>query len=142
MDKKSAAKKVAKLRRLAEDPRSPAGERENARRAADRITSENHLSPADLDVGKMCSAYDELVGEIEKFVKNNPNLPSGLFGAEKVVTDVVGKLRLADDSDKSARLRTFVTVVRTASIFVGDNRYVSEIKSIMDAALGNNNVRI
>lgn len=142
MDKREAAEKIAKLRKLSDDPRTPSTEAASARRTADRLATEHHLGPADLEIGKMCSAYDDLIGEVEKIVKNNPRLPAGLFGSEQVVRDVVGKLRQADDSDKSSRLRKFVTVVRTASMFVGDNKYVSEIKIVMDTVLKNHGVSI
>lgn len=142
MDKKSAAEKVAKLRRVAEDPRTNASEATNARRTADRLAFEYSLGSADLEAGRMSAAYDELLMAIEKFVKNHPRMPAGIFSAEKAVQDVVGRLRGASESDKSSRLRTFVSIVRTANLFIGSNAYVSEVKTIMDTALSNNGVTI
>jgi len=142
MNKDAAAEKIAKLRRISDDPRTNPSEAANARKTAERLAKEHNLTQDDLDIGKMCSAYDDLVGKIEQFVSKNPNMPVGIFGAEKIVSGVVGKLRQTTDTNKATRLRTVVTFVRTASLFVGDNRYVSEIKTITETALRNNGVTI
>jgi len=134
---KAAAEKVAKLRRLADDPRTPATEAASARREADRLSALHDLTASDLELGRKAAAYDDLVVELEKVVRNNPNLPVGIFGAEKVVTDVLRKLRDASDVDKAARLAKIVTVVQTASLFVGDAKIVVECKAVIGSVLKN-----
>jgi hypothetical protein len=135
--KKDAAVKVAKLRRLADDPRTPPTEADVARRQIDKLSAEHGLAPLDLETGRLCAAFDDLVGEIEKLVARHPNVPSGLFGTTKVVNDVLGKIRDIDDADKATKLRQLVSIVRIASLFAGDTKIVSELKVVIDTTLKN-----
>ncbi len=142
MTKKDAAAKIAKLRRLADDPRTPKEEAESAKRQIDKLSAEHGLLPADLEVGRMSAAFDDLVTEIEKIVRANPNLPVGLFGTEQIVAQILDKLRGMGEGDKSTRLRQIVGIVRTASFFVGSNKTVAEIKSVVDLVLKNHQINL
>lgn len=142
MTKKDAASKIAKLRRLADDPRTPTNEAASARGRADKLAAEHGLGPADLEEGRLCAAFDDLVGEVEKIVRGNPNLPTGMFGTEQVLTQVLGQLRGMGDADKATRLRQIVGIVRTASFFVGSNKTIAEIKSALDVVLKNHQINL
>jgi hypothetical protein len=137
MTKKDAASKIAKLRRLADDARTPPTEAEAARGRADKLAAEHGLGATELESGRWCAAFDDLVTEVEKIVHGNPNLPTGMFGTEQVLTQVLGLLRGMQDGNKATRLRQIVGLVQTASFFAGSNKTVVEIKSMIDIVLKN-----
>jgi len=140
--RQGAAERVAKLRRLADDPRTPPSEAENARAQATKLAAEHSLGEADLELGRIGSAYDELVDRLEKLALNNPKLPTGIFGAEQVVVDVLHKLKQVGDSDKSRRLRAVTTTVRTAHLFLGNTPLIDNVKIILDSVLKNHGLTI
>jgi hypothetical protein len=141
-DRRSAAEKVAKLRRLADDPRTPPTEAQAARNQADKIARENGLGDQDLIAGRMGAAFDDLVEEIGKVVARHPNIPTGLFGTSSVIRDALNQVRAMQEADKVNRLRQIVSVVRAASFFLSDNRMVAEVKIVVDTALKNHNIVI
>jgi hypothetical protein len=140
--KKDASSKIAKLRRLADDPRTQPNEAETARKQADKLSAEHGLGPADLEAGRWCAAFDDLVTEVEKIVRNNPNLPTGMFGTEQILTQVLSLLRGMQDDDKATRLKQIVGLVQTASFFVGSNKTVAEIKLVIDTILKNHQLTL
>lgn len=142
MTKKDAAEKIAKLRRLADDPRTPKHEAESARTRIAKLSVEHGLTPADLDAGRWGAAFDDLVTEVEKIVRGNPNLPVGMFGTEQILTQVLGKLRGMGEGDKASRLKQIAGLVRTASFLMGGNPTVAEIKSVIDVVLKNHQLTI
>ena len=143
MTRREAAEKVAKLRRLADDPRTPREEAHNAREAAAKITREHKLKEQDLATGRMCAAFDDLVGELEKAVqRRSAHLPTGIFGAEQSIKTALDGIRKMTDVDKATRLRQLTTVVRTAAIFVGDHPVVAEVKAVLDAVLKNHDLML
>ncbi len=142
MSRKDAAEKVAKLRRLADDPRTPRPEAENARRRADKIAADHQLGERELGEGRMSAAFDELVEQIEKIVVKHKSTTNSFFGAESAIRDVLGRIRAMPDVDKAARLQQIVTVTRTASFIVGRHPLVAEAKAVVDAALKNHDVKI
>ena len=135
MNKKDAAEKVAKLRRVAQGSSNP-NEADTARRQADKIASEHRLTELDLASGQMTAAFDDLVAEVEKVVARNP-VPTGLFGTESVVKDVLGKMRSFQEDDKAKKLRQVALVVKIGAMIAGDNRTVAEIKTVLDTVLKN-----
>ena len=141
MNKKAAAEKVAKLRRLADDPRTPPTEAESARKQSSKLAAEYGLGPQDLETGKLCAAFDDLVKEVEKIVERNP-MSAGLFGSRKVVNDVLGKIREIGDADKATKLRQLVGIVNVASFIMGDNKIIAELKAVIDTTLKNHEIVI
>jgi hypothetical protein len=141
MTRKDAAAKIAKLIRLADDPRTQPAEATSARQLASKIQTEYKIGPQDIETDRLCAAFDELVGVVEKIVERHPSLP-GLFGTRKIVSDVLGSVRCIGDDDKSARLRQLVGIVRVASFVAGSIPLVAELKAAVDTALANNNVTI
>lgn len=141
-DRRRIAEKVAKLRRLADDPRTPPTEAQAARSQAEKIAAENGLGDQDLLAGRMGAAFDDLVEEIGKVVSRHPNIPTGLFGTGNVIRDALNQVKAMPENDKVSRLRQIVSIVRAASFFLGDNKVVAEVKVVVDTALKNHDVTV
>lgn len=141
-DRRRVAEKAAKLRRLADDPRTPPTEAQAARSQAQKMELENGLGNQDLTDGRMGAAFDDLVEEIGKVVDRHPNIPTGLFGTGNVIRDALNQVKAMPEADKVSRLRQIVSVVRAASFFLGNNRMVAEVKTVVDTALKNHDVTV
>jgi hypothetical protein len=135
VNKREAAEKVAKLRRVAQGTSNP-NEADTARRQADKIASEHGLTELDLSSGQMAAAFDDLVGEVEKVVAQK-SVPTGLFGTESVVKDVLGKIRNFQEDDKAKKLRQVSLVIKVGAMIAGNNATVAEIKAVLDTVLKN-----
>lgn len=139
MTKREAAEKVAKLMKLARGSTNP-HESSTARKQADKIARENDLTTQDLEVGEMGAAFDDLADQVGKLV---PSLPTaGMFNTQTIVRQVIESIKTIDKSDKAARLRQIVSLVRGASFFAGDNKTIAEIKTILDSTLKNHQLVI
>jgi hypothetical protein len=135
VNKKDAAEKVAKLRRVAQGTSNP-NEADTARRQADKLASDHGLTEQDLSSGQMAAAFDALVEEVEKVVSRSA-IPTGLFGTESVIKDVLGKIRNFREDDKAKKLRQVALVIKVGAMIAGNNTTVSEIKTVLDSVLKN-----
>ena len=135
MTKREVAEKVAKLRRLAQSSTNP-HEVENARKQADKLISEHGLSESDMSTGQMGAAFDDLVTEIEKVVARSP-IPKGLFDTSGVVRGVLTKIRNLNEDDKAKKLVAATVAVRMASMLMGDNKHIVELRIVFDTVLKN-----
>jgi hypothetical protein len=142
MTQREAAEKVAKLKRLADDPRTPKPEAESAERQWRRLCDEHHLSADDLQERQLIAAFDELVESVEKIIKTHPRLPRGMFGAEAAIGHVLRHVRSLEEPAKKIRLKQIVTIVRAASYVAGTNTTVAEIKAAIETSLKNHDVII
>jgi hypothetical protein len=143
LTRREAAEKVAKLRRLADDPRTPRTEAQTARGTADKIAREHELGEQDLAVGRMCAAFDDLIGELEKAIQQRSGqIPTGMFGAGHAIKTALDGIRKMTDVDKATRLRQLTGVVRTAALFVGDHPVVAEVKAVLDTVLKNHDLML
>lgn len=141
MTKKEAAKKIAKLRRLARGSPNP-HEAESAMAQAARLAQEHGLAAADLEVGEMSAAFDELVDLVGKFVASKPEMPAGLFDARAIIDEALRSIKGIEEDDKAKKLPQIVTIVRTAALFAGGNAAVAEVKKTVDLVLKNHSLTI
>jgi hypothetical protein len=141
--KRDAAEKVAKLMRLARGTSSPE-EAASARAQATKIAQEHGLGPADLEVGQMGAAWDDLVDQVGRLVgQRTPAMPRGLFDVGPIVADVLRTIKSIKDTDKASRLRQVTTAVRAASFVAGDhNQTIAELKRTLDTVLKNHELVI
>lgn len=140
MNKRDAAEKVAKLRRLAEGSQNQ-HEAANARRQADKLAQEHGLTEDDLAGGKLAAAFDDMVGAVEKIVDNAP-IPKGLFDTGSIIREVTSKIRSLGEDDKAKKMRQVATAVRVAAMIAGDNKTVGELKAVLDTVLKNHDLKI
>lgn len=141
MTKREAAKKIAKLQRLARGSPNP-HEAESAMAQAAKLAQEHGLGIADLEVGKMSAAFDELVDQVGKFVAGKPEIPAGLFDARAIIDEALRSIKNIGEDDKAKKLPQIVTIVRTAALFAGGNPAVSEVKKTIDLVLKNHELTI
>lgn len=141
MNRQEAAEKVAKLERLARGSSNP-HEAAAARERAHKIAQEHGLSPAEIEVGTMGAAFDDLVDQVKKIVAQSPRVPAGLFDTRSLVDDVLNKIKGASDADKASRLKQIAGLIRTASFIAGNNKTVAEAKAALDTVLKNHELTI
>lgn len=141
MTKREAAKKIAKLQRLARGSPNP-HEAESARAQAAKLALEHGLGAPDLEVGRMCAAFDELVDEVGKFVAKKPEIPAGLFDARAIIDEALRSIKDIGEDDKAKKLSQIIIVVRTAALFAGGNAAVAEVKKTVDLVLKNHSLTI
>lgn len=141
MTKQEAAKKIAKLRRLARGTKST-HEAETAAAQADKLAREHGLGAGELEVGQRAAAFDDLVDEVGRAVARAPTIPAGIFDARSIIDEVLHSIKKTDEVDKASRLAQVVTVVRTAALFAGGNPTVTEIKRAIDLVLKNHDLTL
>ncbi len=142
MTREDASDKIAKLTRLANDPRTPAAEAESARRQIAKLQLQHQLGPQELEMSRMGAAFDDLVEKVEQIVRRHPSMPSGIFGAQEAVRNVLTVIKKVSDADKAARLRQIVGAVRAATFLLGGHPIVIELKTSVDTALKNHELVI
>lgn len=141
MNRREAAEKVAKLRRLAHGTTSTE-EAATARQAADKIVKEHGLSEGELDVGALASAYDDLLRSLEATVSSRSAEVGDAFGTAKLVEEVTSKLRGASPEEKASRLRTAATVIRTLAFVSGKEGLAASVKKCLEKVLKDHKVTI
>jgi len=139
--KKEAAEKVAKLLRLAKGTKN-VHEAASARKQAEKIMNEHALTEEDLACGRMAIAFDELVDLMSDFVLHHPKVPEGLFDTTTIVADVLKRIKSIEETDKSIRLKQFVTLIRTTSFVAGDHPLISGLKHLVDITLKKHEILI
>ena len=142
MTKRDASEKVAKLRRLASDPRTPKTEADTARASADKIAAQHGLREEDLATGRMCAAFDDLVTALEAAVKRVPQVPTGFRAVDEAIRAAVTKVKAMPETDKVMRLRQVVMTVRTAAFVMGGHPLVAEAEAIVNTTLKNHDVQV
>ena len=134
MTKTEAAEKVAKLRRLVKGTTNE-HEAASARANADKLITEHKLTGNDLTSGEKAATFDDLIDALHHFTLNHPALPDGMFGTSKILQDVLTRIKNIGRTDKILHLNQLTSVIRTASIFAGNNSSIREIKRILDETL-------
>lgn len=134
MTRAEAAEKVAKLRRLAERNNSPA-EADSARKRADKLTKEYGLNETELSLGSRAAAFDDLMDELNAFVKKH-DVPATVLETIELVKTKTGK------EDKADALGKIVAGVRTVSLFFLFNKEVAGVKATVDAVLKKHGVTV
>lgn len=134
MTKKEAAEKIAKLRRLAEKAGTPA-EAESARRLADKLTQEHGLTDTELSLGSRAAAFDDLMDELDRFVRKH-HVPAAVLETIELVKVKTGK------EDKADALGKIVVGVRTVSLFFLFDKTVAAMKTTVDAVLKKHGVTV
>jgi hypothetical protein len=134
MTRKEAAEKVAKLRKLAERA-GTAAEGDAARKIANELTAQHGLTEVELSVGSRAAAFDDLMDELNRFVKKH-DVPSAVLEVIEAVKAGTGK------DDKAGALVNIVTVVRTTSMFFGFDKTVKQVKSVVDRVLKKHSVTV
>lgn len=136
MNRREAAARVAKLRELATNNGNP-HEAASAKKRADDLVKKFGLDKKELDQGKECSAYDDLSGKLETLFSDVVGAVAGPSSglASASIKEAFAKMRGASSKDKSSRLRTFVTLLRAASMLAGDNPAVAAVKKETDEVL-------
>jgi uncharacterized coiled-coil DUF342 family protein len=144
MNRQEAIEKVAKLRRLASDNQNP-NEADTARRQADKLATEYHITEQDLSAGKIAAAYDELVDAVQQYTAQRMPLigaTTSIFpGVESIVTGILSQLKNAGEVDKAQRLRKIATVIRTASLF-SQHDVVVGLNSILDTIINRHEIKL
>jgi hypothetical protein len=138
MTKDDAIAKVAKLRRLARGTANP-HEVASAEKRIAELSEKFGLGPADLDASRACAAYDELLDQLNRLAGQ---LPAGMFDTGTIAGQVVQKLKTAADHEKAFRLRTVVTIVRTAGFFLGRDPTIRSVKTALESALKKHDVTV
>ncbi len=123
MTREKAAERVVKLRRLATGNNNPK-EAEAARRQADQLILEHKLTETELSSGSRIAAFDELLGELDAYVRRQ-QVPTAVFEAiERMKKDT-------KNEDKAKALKNFVVIVRAASLFIN----LGNLKEVVDRVL-------
>jgi hypothetical protein len=134
MTREEAAVKVAKLRRLAEKAGTPA-EADSARKMADKLMKEHGLTEVELSKGSRAAAFDELLDRLNAYAQKN-DIPFA-------VLEVFERIKKEKtDGDKSAALEKVVGGIRLASLFLGWDKTVKGVKTIIDEVLAKHQVTI
>lgn len=134
MTKAEAAEKVAKLRQLAES-KANAHEADTAKQRADELIKKYGLTENDLSLGSKAAAFDDLIGELDAFVRRH-EVPAAVFEAIDLVR------RETTKENKADALGKIVKVVRTASMFFGFDKTVKGVKDTVDGVLTKHKVTI
>ena len=126
MTKKEAVRKVRKLRKLAENNRSP-DETSSALTAARDLCKKYNLTDTDLAQGTKAEAFDELIQKLDTYTKTRRELPESIaYILERLQRDM-------KEEEKSTALEQVVAAVRIGSIFLG--RKMGPVKEIVEETL-------
>lgn len=134
MTKAEAAERVAKLRRLAEK-NDNAAEAASAKKRADKLVEEFKLTETELSLGGRAAAFDDLVDELDRFVRKH-DVPAAVLETIEMVKSKT------DKENKADMLGKIVAGVRTVSLFFIFNKDVKGIKDTVDAVLKKHGVTI
>jgi hypothetical protein len=132
--KQEAAKKIAKLKRLAERAGTPA-EADTARRTAEQLAREHSLNDDDLQRGAQAAAFDDLVDELSAFV-GRKDVPGPVLSAMEMLK------KNTKEEDKASALKKVAVGVKAASVFFGFNPTVTTLQETVERVLKKHDIKL
>lgn len=130
MTKQEAVKRIGKLERVARDRGAQPNEIENANRRIAELKTKYSLNSDDIDQGKRAEAFDDLVGELDRYAgRSRDQIPSAVFEVfEKIKKET-------SEKGKAEALVTVTSSIRVASMFFGYNKTVRHMKETINQIL-------
>jgi hypothetical protein len=142
MTKAQAIERVKKLQALAKGSKEP-NEKANAERRAAELIRKYSLVDSDIRESGKAAAFDALTSILGEYSSKHPDLQQGIFGAEKIIEEILAHSKKNLSSPQKAVLLDKISAgINMATFFLGSsNHTLNDVKGIVESVLKTHEVK-
>ena len=142
MTKAQAIEHVKKLQALAKGSKEP-HEKASAKLRAAELMKKYQLVDSDIRESGKAAAFDALTGILGQYSSKHPDLQHGIFGAEKIIEEILSHSKKnLTAPQKAVLLDKMSKGIDIATFFLGNtNRTLNDVKVIVESVLKTHEVK-